>query len=82
MRRVKEWKVTFNLHWFLLLIVAVLFGALWLPSTAASGKEPAPYVPQVIPVPQDHAWCYVLVNTQSKVVGDIHILSCIPKLGE
>jgi hypothetical protein len=44
----------------------------------ARGEE-APYVPHVIPVPQDHAWCYVLVNAQ-RGIGDIHILDCVPKL--
>jgi hypothetical protein len=42
-------------------------------------QEEAPYVPQVIPSPQEHAWCYVLVNDQNKLVGDIHTLSCVPK---
>ncbi len=37
------------------------------------------YVPEIIEVQQDHAWCYVLVNDQNKMVGDIHTLSCVPK---
>ena len=49
---------------------------------AEAKSDSEPYVPQVISVPQDHAWCYVLVNKQNKLVGDIHTLACVPKLGE
>jgi hypothetical protein len=46
---------------------------------AEAKQDETPYVPQVIPSPQEHAWCYVLVNDQNKLVGDIHTLSCVPR---
>jgi hypothetical protein len=62
----------------IVLILALAFLGLFAEPEVASARDNDPYVPQVIEVPQDHAWCYVLVNTQ-RGIGNIHILSCVPK---
>jgi hypothetical protein len=36
-------------------------------------------VPVIIEKEMPHAWCYVLQNRQNKLVGNIHIMSCVPK---
>lgn len=61
-------------------MVSVLLILVVLTSRAEGGSPVAPYVPNIIPQPQEHAWCYVLVNSQNKLVGSIHTLSCVPKL--
>lgn len=48
-------------------------------STANARGKKEPYVPEIIEVEKPHAWCYVLKNDQSGAVGDIHMISCIPK---
>jgi hypothetical protein len=56
--------------------LAVWFFTL-LPADARGPKKP--YVPEIIEVEQEHAWCYVLKNDQSGAVGDINMLFCVPK---
>ena len=34
---------------------------------------------EVVEIEQPHAWCYVLKNDQHRLVGDINLLSCVPK---
>lgn len=60
-------------------VLSVLF--VWTPAKTASARgkdKEVPYVPNVIPSPQEHAWCYVLVNDNS-VINNINILACVPK---
>lgn len=44
----------------------------------AADNVPKSYIPKIIEMPQEHAWCYVLVNS-NHAIGNIHILSCVPK---
>ena len=56
--------------------LSILF--LVLAGETGAKNAPPPYVPEIIEVPQEHAWCYVLVNS-NRAVGNINTLSCVPK---
>ena len=64
----------------ILVIFALAALLIFAPARPASarGDDDLPYIPNVIPSPQEHAWCYVLVN-DNRAVGNIHMLSCVPK---
>lgn len=62
----------------LILMVTGLTWVFWPAPAAQAGKKQEPYVPNVIPVPQEHAWCYVLVN-ENRATGNINMFACVPK---
>lgn len=70
-----------NIDFFAHFVYLVFFLAVGLivvsVTEARDSKEP--YMPEIIEVEQPHAWCYVLKNDQNNLVGDIHIMSCVPK---
>jgi hypothetical protein len=47
--------------------------------TSSAKSNKALFKPTIIEVEQEHAWCYVLVNSVAKFVGDLNIVSCVPK---
>jgi hypothetical protein len=48
-------------------------------SEARGRDRDEPYVPEIIEKEMPHGWCYVLKNRQNSLVGNIHIMSCVPK---
>lgn len=74
-------KTVIGFYLFLISVVLVLAALplITIPGRVEARGMPEPYVPEIIEVEKDHAWCYVLTNRQAKVVGNINILSCVPK---
>lgn len=68
-------EASFRLVCFLAGVASLVFVAT---NPSLAGGDPEPYVPNIIEVEQNHAWCYVLTNPQ-KVIAPINILSCVPK---
>jgi len=64
------------------MIVALVLAIAWchdggIGAAYARGR-PDPFVPNIIEVEKDHAWCYVLTNSNS-LIDNLNIMSCVLK---